>query len=136
MRTNANITIYNRYTEGNVEKYQRTQLRNVVWEDRKGSNIRATGGTIAADQATIFIPLAVGGAYLTPKVWLQSRAGHFTLKEGDVIVLGLVSDEITQSPVFTMTNLKSKYDSVLTISSVDSMMAGSLSMRHWKVGAK
>jgi hypothetical protein len=156
MRTNSNLTIYNRYIVSGAEKYQRTQIGalgsfSVAWENRKASNILRTGGTISADQATIFIPFTCGINYLQPKAWqaLSTKTGKWTIQEGDIVVKGLVSDEIHDLipavtgpplvpavPAFTVTILRAKYDDVLIVTSVDAMLAGSLNMRHWKVGAK
>lgn len=144
MRTNSDMTIFNRYVVGGSEKYQRTQIVDVAWEDRKNSNVLSTGGNIAADQATVYIPFARGTNYLSPKTWqaLSVKTGKFTFQPGDVIVTGLVSDEIHDAVVsppsaaFTVSSLKTKYDDVLVISTVDEMDIGSVNMRHWKLSAK
>lgn len=136
MRTNADVTLYNRYLSSGAEKYQRTAISKVTWENRKASNTLATGGTIAADQASIYIPMAHGAAYKAPKVWLAlaSKTGYWTLQVGDVIVRGTVTDEISAS--FTLTALKAKYDDVLVITSVDALDNGSTALQHWEIGAK
>lgn len=134
MRTNTGCTIYNLYIVSGAECYQRTQLSAVAWQNRKAANVIASG-LLAADSATVYIPLALGVSYLKPLTWqaLSVKTGYWTLAVGDVIVKGLVTDEITGG--FTMTDLKAKYDDVVTIHSVDTMDAGSLSMQHWQVGA-
>ena len=138
MRTNANMTVYNRYIDPSTrsEKYQRAVILAVSWENRKYSNTIATGGSIAADSARVFIPFSRGASYLAPKEWnaLTTKTGKWTLQEDDVIVKGLVSDEITTG--FTLTNLKAKYNDVLNISSVDTMDQGSAIMQHWMIGGK
>lgn len=136
MRTNAGLTIYNRYILAGAEAYQRTQIAAVAWEARKAANTLATGGNIASDSASVFIPFACPEAtnYRAPKAWQLSRAGKWTLQNGDYIVKGLVTDEIGVG--FTMSQLKAKYDDCLQISSVDVMDMGSLNMQHWKIGAK
>lgn len=135
MLTNANITIYNRYIDAATrsEKYQRVLVVGVMWESRKAVNITATGGQIAADKARVFIPFARGVSYLPPKVWQSQaiKAGKWTIQEGDVIVKGLVADEISDN--FTVADLKAKYDDALIVSSVDT--ADALNLRHWEVGA-
>lgn len=144
MRTNCDITIYNKSVVAGVESYQRTQIKAVEWENRKAANVLASGGNIAADQATIYIPFARNADYAGPKTWqaLISKTGKWTLQVGDYVVKGLVTDEIhaaivsPPSPAFTMTNLRAKYDDVLQVSSVDVMDMGSLSMQHWKLGCK
>jgi len=138
MRTNTPATLYNRYvvTATRSEAYQRTVLPEVAWENHKASNVVATGGRMFADQAKIFILMAFGKRFLKPAAWkaLTSKTGHWTLQIGDVIVQGSVNDEITDT--FTITDLKAKYDDVLTITSIDAMNFGSVNMRHWQVGAQ
>ena len=137
MRTNANATLYNKYTDPvtRSEKYQRVGIVGVAWENRKAANVRSMGGLAAADQARVFIPLARGTNFLKPKAWqaLTTKTGKWTLQVGDLIVKGLVSDEIQTG--FTVTQLKAKYDDVLVITSVDTMDAGSPGMQHWNIGA-
>ena len=132
MRTNCAATIYNKYVVSGAECYQRTGILSVAWENRKAANVIASG-LLAADSATIYIPFSVGAYYLKPIAWQAAKTGKWTLQIGDVIVKGLVTDEIVTG--FTMTNLKALHDDVVTIRSVDTMDAGSLSMRHWRVGA-
>ena len=136
MVTNASITIYNRYLVSGVETYQRTQVLDVYWSNGKARNTLASGGNIASDQASIYIPYARGAMYADPKVWLALivKTGKWTLQTGDYVVKGLVTDEISSG--FTISALKAKYDYVLQISSVDPMLAGSQSIRHWQIGAK
>ena len=138
MRTNTAATLYNVYyniaTKANL--YKRTVLPAVEWENRKASNVLRTGGNIAADIASIFIPITPSVDYLAPKAWLAlvDKSGNFTLQEGDILVKGEVADEL--SAAFLPTALKAKYDDVLTISSVDTFDFGSASLHHWKVGVK
>ena len=138
MRTNANITIYNRYvdTYSRTEKYQRKQISGVAWESRKAANVRSMGGQMEVDQAQIFIPFARKANYLSPVAWnaLSIKTAKWTLQVGDTVIKGLVTDEITN--LFSMSDLKAKYDDVLTISSVDTMDRGSLPMQHFQIGAK
>lgn len=138
MRTNSSATIYNAYADPETRKpaYRRFVLTNVEWQNSKGSNVRATGGQIAADQATVFIPMSGRTDYAEPKAWQQlpDKSGRWTVQVGDILVRGIVDDEI--SGVFTVTMLKAKYDNVLVVSSVDSMDSGSVNIRHLEVGAK
>ena len=144
MRTNCDITIYNKYISSGADKYQLTVIPLVEWENRKAANTLATGGNINADSATIFIPFARDANYVKPKAWqaLSSKTGKWTLQKGDFIVKGVVSDTIHDAVVspasaaFNISDLKKKYDDVLEISSVDTMDFGSLSLQHWKVSAK
>lgn len=138
MRTNASITVYNKYVDiySRSEKFQRTQIKDVAWESRKAANVISMGGHMEVDQAQIFIPFARKTNYLAPFAWtaLSIKTAKWTLQVGDVIVKALVTDEITN--IFSMSDLKAKYDDVLTISSVDTMDRGSLPMQHFQVGAR
>lgn len=144
MRTNTALTLYNRYLSSGAETYQRTVISRAMWENRKARNVLATGGNLRADQAAVYIPLSLGTAFLAPKAWqaLVSKTGYWTLQPGDVIVKGTVTDEIHEAVVgppavaaFRMSDLKAKYDDVLTITSVDTLDMGSASMQHWRLGA-
>jgi len=137
MITNSDLTIYNKYIDGTTrnEKYQRTTITGVMWQSAKASSAK-NGGLLASNTATIFLPFARGTQYKEPQTWLAlaTKTGYWTLKEGDILVKGIVTDEITS--LFTATNLKAKYNNVVIITSVDSMDMGSADMQHWQVGAK
>jgi len=142
MRVNSSLTIYNKYYDSDtkLEAYQRFPLSAVEWEDRKASNVIASGGDQKANQAIIYIPFAVGNPYyLKPKAWLalsaEDKASYFTLQIDDILVKGSVSDTVNTT-TFTASDLKAKYDDVLRITSVDTYDMGRFIMRHWKVGAK
>lgn len=136
MQTNSNLTIYNKSVDplARGEVWTRHQVTNVAWENCKAANV-IRSGLLDADKVTVYIPAARGVDYLSPLAWqtLFNKNGKWTLQIGDVIVRGLVEDEI--NPGFTISDLKRKYDDVLTIRSVDSMDLGSLALRHWQIGA-
>lgn len=145
MKTNADMTIYNRCVTSGVETYQRTQIKGVFWENRKAANV-LRAGSLAADSASIYISLTKGGDYLPPKAWqkLANKAGKWTLQIGDYIVRGLVTDEIHEARIgpippaesaFQITDLKAAHDDVLEIKSVDLVDYGSPNMHHWQIGA-
>lgn len=136
MRTNADITIYNRYFDKatRLDKYQRTILYGVFWDERKAVN-RLQSGLEDADKVTIIIPFAVttDKKYAPPKEFekLDDKSDYFTLQEGDRVVKGAVDFEITGK----VSDLDKEYEA-FTIISVDTKDFGSLHMRHWEVGAK
>lgn len=148
MRTNADVTIWNKYidSDARTERWQRTQILRVAWENRKGSNVLASGGNIAANQANIYILSLNRNAYLNPIAWLLDKTDNWTLQVGDIIAKGLLTTELTplipaddpdpEVPAFTVSDLRDANYEVLTITSVDIMDSGSQRMRHWKVGAK
>jgi len=133
MIPNGHITIYNRYFESRLEKYQRTVIRDVVWQATKAVSGRSTG-VLASNVATVFIPMARGEDYLKPKAWQLAQSGKWTLQEGDVIVRGEATDEITTE--YTLTSLRAEYEDVVTITSIDAMDQGSANVQHWQVGCK
>lgn len=118
MIANADITAYLKDVDPvtREEVYYRVQVRGVTWEERKAANV-IKSGLLEADRVTVYIPL--------------DRA--INLKAGDVLVRGLVVDEI--SPAFTLTALMKKYPDHATVRSVDKMDRGSLHLRHLEVGA-
>jgi hypothetical protein len=136
MNINSGCTIYNKHIVDGVEAYQRAQIEDIEWDSRKGANVLATGGNIAADAAKIVIPVSRGANYLPPAEWqaLTTKTGKWTIQVEDYIVKGLVEDEI--SSAFTITDLKAKYDDVLRISSVDLKDGGSQFLNRWEVAAK
>lgn len=133
MIPNGHITIYNRYFVNRVETYQRTVIRDVVWQATKAVSGRSTG-VLASNVATVFIPMARGADYLKPKAWQDARSGKWTLQEGDFIVRGEATDNITTE--YTITSLRAEYEDVVTITSVDAMDQGSPNVQHWQVGCK
>ncbi len=150
MNTNTSMTIYNKIA--GTETYQRTVISAVEWENRKAIN-GLKNGALASNSARILVPMTLSEVsnYVKPKAWqaLTSKTGKWTLQEKDVVVKGEVTDEIhvavaysagppvvEASPAFTVTSLKSKYDDVLEITSVDTFDMGSLALQHWELGAK
>jgi len=137
MKTNCQATLYNKYivTATRAEAYQRTALGAVYWENRRAVNKIASGGDIKSDKVLVMIPFALGANYLEPVAWqkLLSKVGKWTLQAGDILVRGAVNDTIGST--FTISDLKKKYDDVLSITSVDAMDAGSERVWHWEVSA-
>jgi hypothetical protein len=138
MLTPHNLTIYNKYIDPTtrLEKYQRASVVGVNWQAAKAV-FQGAAGMVRSDVATIFIPLARGATtYKLPIAWqaLVTKTGYWTIQEGDIVVKGTVTDEITTE--FTVTNLRAKYDNCLVVTSVDTNDQGSASIQHWKVGAK
>jgi hypothetical protein len=141
MRTNTDVTIYNRYVVSGEEVYQRTQVLGVAWQGSKGRSGPGSSNQ-EANQVVIYIPSQNNTEYLPAKAWqaLTDKSDNWTLQNNDVIVKGLVSDEIipadqTGGP-FSVSDLKAKYDHVLVISDVQTRDDGSPSMNHWQVTAK
>lgn len=136
MRTNADVTIYNRYFDktARTDKYKRTVLYGVFWDDRKAVN-RLQSGLESADSVNVLVPFNVttDKEYIEPRQYqkLDDNSNHFTLQEGDRVVKGVIDFEITGK----LSDLDKEYEA-FTITSVDTKDFGSPHMRHWEVGAK
>ena len=136
MYTNSNITIYNKYFDKatRTDKYQRTVLYGVFWDDRKAMN-RVQSGLQDADEVFIAIPFTVNidKQYFNPKEFekLEDKTGYFTLQEGDRVVKGEIDFEVTSK----LSDLDKQYEA-FTITSVDTKDFGSSHMKHWEVGGK
>lgn len=131
MIPNVHITVYNKYIENREEKYQRAEVLDVVWQSTKA--ISRMKEMTAANVALILIPFASGNDYAEPKTWRIDKEG-WTLQEGDVIIRGIVTDEITA--LYTITDLRNDHENVVTIVSVDAMDQGSPAVQHWEVNCK
>jgi len=135
VHTNSSLTLYNRVLVDRADVFYRTVIPAVLWENRKAANVLASGGNLAADQATIFIPYSTAG-YVAPVAWraLVSKTGTWTLQPDDIVVKGTVTD--TLSALFTVSDLEAAYDDVLTLTSIDTMDLGRAALSHWQIGAK
>ena len=136
MRTNTDITVYNKYIVSREAVYQRTVVAKAMWQGVDGTKLITSGGQLSDDKAAIYIPSSNRPAHLDPVEWqeLVDKSDKWTLQNGDYIVKGSVSDEITA--LFTISDLKAKYNDVLVITNVKKHDYGSASMQHWKIGAK
>ncbi len=131
MITETDCTVYNKYLVGRVDTWQRVQIEGIHWEER-----HAREGNQDNDFTIVFIPFARGLGYKQPREWLaSSKTGAWTLQIGDVIVKGLVSDELVAG-TFSLSDLKRIYDDVLVIASVDTRDFGSSHLQHWEVTAR
>jgi len=126
-------TVYNKYTDAGVEKWQRAVLTGVFWDSVKGSNFRKTG-LENADSVIILIPhlVTTEKEFMNPKSWqvLSNKTEKWTLQPGDTIVKGTIAYEIVKS-----SKELEQFDDCLKITKVDNKNFGS-GMDHWEVGGK
>lgn len=114
---NADITIYNHYFDGDVDKYQRTVIKGINWQSkRKATSSRYTrsiNGLASDDSVLIFIDNLPN--FKKPKEFLRlsDKTGYFTLAPGDKVVKGELDYEI--SATNSVKKLEQQYDDVLTI---------------------
>ncbi len=126
MLTESNITLFNSYLDAATreEKWKRSEVYNVHWEDSQGANI-ITSGLSSAASLNLYVPFYSAGQYVSPKQFANSQTG-FTFKAGDKVVKGIVPD---------VTRIKEleQYDDVHTITTVDKKDFGSMHMRHFEI---
>lgn len=116
MRTNTALTLYTRQITNRTESWTRSVVPAVHWENRKAANVLASG-LLEADSVSVWIP-----------------GTSVSIKAGDVIVKGVVTDAV-DSASFTMSDLKSKYNNVVVVKSVDTYDYGAPAMQHLRIGA-
>ncbi len=130
---NDTCTVYNKYIDGKIEKWQRTVLNGVFWDEVRGSNFRKTG-VENADSVFILVPKFVGvdKQFLPSQEWqsLEDKTGSWTLQPGDTIIKGGITYEIIKS-----SKELEQFDECYKITKVDGKLFNS-SMAHWEVGAK
>lgn len=132
MLTNANITIYNRKKINRSEVWVRNNLLGVNFHG-EAEVIVGDKDLKAADKYIIRIPDSV----VSDKKFVDNRTykalaaeelyNYYTIQKGDIIVKGLVKEDIT-SP----SQLSDKHD-VLTVLSVTDNRRGSAYTSHIKV---
>ena len=131
---NDTVTIYNKIYDkaAGYDKYIRTVIHGVHFEERKGANV-IKSGMEQADGVFIAIPYsAPKKAFLEAKDFERviDRSEVFTLRSGDLVVHGECEKEIENLKEFQ------KVQEYYTITSVDFYGFGSPKMQHWEVGAK
>ena len=101
MITNASVTIYNKVydrDEGS-NKYYRTVLEGVNWQDAT-KVLPSDTGVVSADVAEVYIPFLIDTEkkYCSPVNFNseQEKDKFFTLAPEDIIVKGVVADELTK----------------------------------------
>ncbi|HIT88102.1 MAG TPA: hypothetical protein IAB62_10465 [Candidatus Coprocola pullicola] len=127
------ITIYNQFDKENGI-WKATQLYGVMWDNTKARNVN-TSSITNADALSMVIPQDVQvigeqKVYKQPKEWKKQPQGAWTIQSGDIVVKGLVDDDI-----LSQRDLEGKYDEVYVINTIDPKFFGPKEMWHWEVGA-
>ena len=132
MITNADITIYNQKSNPvtKLTEYVRTQIRNVHWyTDQKTSVDQA--GVHSADIYKIRIPeeSVINEQFIDRSEWmrLEDTTGYWTIQNDDLIVKGLVDDDIKQA-----SDLSKKYPYVARVNSFSDNRRGG--NPHFRIG--
>ena len=118
---NADITIYNRYFDGDMDKYQRTVIRGVNWQGKRKAtssrNIQGANGLSSDDSVLIFVDNLPNFKKSNEFLRLVDKTGYFTFAPGDKVVKGELDYEISTTNTLKM--LEQNYDDVLTILGCD-----------------
>lgn len=133
MYTNSDITVYNKAIVDRETVYLRSTVKGVFWSDSEGSN-RLKMGVESSDKTRIFVPFSAVFSKrfeVDRKKFLKDTNACMTLSVGDLVVQGLMDDEIK-----TQKELESKYDHVREITSVDVKNYGSANMQHVELMCK
>lgn len=126
MFTNADVTLYLYSKEGKVEKYTRTPIEGVYWEDVKQSTFLKTGQRDACS-AQLVIPLESLGE---PVKFTQGK---------DLAVKDVIEDEIDCSSQEAMSKSLAALrvaHGFLTVVTVDERLYGSESVQHYELACK
>lgn len=147
MYTPHTVTVYNVYEDPLtlVATYNATILRGVFLDVAKGTNVKKTGMQ-DADAATLFIPFSVKAVdgvtgeekkYIGPNEFfrLADKSGYWTLETGGRSSSAdcfFVKGEIVTDKGYGF--MRSYYDDVFDVTTVDVRDFGTPDMHHWQVG--
>lgn len=133
MYTNADCTVYNRWLdkEKRRDAWVRTQIQGVFW-DSSHAHRHGDKGDISASSVTVCIPADVcDKPYKPPKEYASDPSGAYTLAPGDLIIRGLIREDIDANT--TVAALLQKYDDAYTILSCEDNRYGSPELQHFCV---
>lgn len=93
------ITLYNKYedTQTNIITWYRTVLHNCFW---KATGNKVSVGNVEIDTKNLLCRIPKDERYLRIPDWENlpndRMSEYFTLKQGDIVVLGDIDDEINE----------------------------------------
>lgn len=127
----TDVTIYNAYfdADSGLDKYSRTQLKDVRLQRRTLTNV-SSDGLVSADEFVLRVPAGapVGKSYVTPKQYASAdKSLCFTFAPGDVVAVGLLDVEISKASDLAA------YETVTLLGATDDRVG---LMPHWKVTGK
>ena len=125
---NKSITLYCSYTKNKEIKYKRVVINGVFTDKSKIVNTNTTGMT-DSNSVWVAIPMTAIKNYVQPKVFNKFPEKYMTLKEGDMLVDGIIDKDYN-----SMVQLQKEQDNVYTITGVDYKAFGSLP--HFEVSGK
>lgn len=121
MYTNADMTLY---SKGSDNKYTRTEVKQVFWNEVKEANTNKSGLS-NSDSVKIFVPL--------------TSINNLNVSTSDIVVKGVCDFEIdntsSSSISSSLATLKKTY-AFVTVSSCDAKLFGSKKMQHYVLSCK
>ncbi len=142
------ITIYNKLIDPTTQRvsWYRTVVNNCFW---KAENIMFSMGRygvstigVLTENKTIICRIPEDERFVDKRTWndLDDRENHFTLANGDIIILGEVADIIDDyTPGQRSTDLMMKYkafDECLEIDTYVNDVQTGVALRHYRVVGK
>lgn len=133
MYTNSDCTVYNRRLNKDNRRdiWVRTQICGVLWISSH-ANRHSGKGDISDSSVTVYIPEdACDKPYKPPKDYASDPSGAYTLAPGDLIIRGLIAEDIDDNT--TVSALLQKYDDAHMILSCKDNRYGSKELQHFCV---
>jgi len=139
------ITLYNKYIDPttHVVTWQRTVITNCFWKSVNETYYVGTRGIstsgVKLETKSITCRIPEDERYVDKQTWesLTDRSKNFTLSNGDIIILGEVSDTIDETTKGEhSTDLVSKYkqyDASLMIDSYTINTYTGVGMKHYRI---
>lgn len=104
------ITLYNRIqaadSEDKREHWQRTVLHNCFWKSEVKTSF---SGTQASVQNTYVVRIPEDERYRPYAEYVKDSEGHFTMSQGDIVIYGECTEEITGASGQTATQLMNRH---------------------------
>lgn len=124
------MTIYNKYFSVDRGEYiwERYGIAEVFWDSTR--NVLFDKGFTSSDSCTVHVPFYSNymNSFVDSITFQSNPNGNWTIQIGDIIVKGLITDEITKQ-----SDLESKYENVFNVTSYTINDFGSSNMRHFKI---
>lgn len=136
---NEDITIYNKWynRETRLDEWIRTQISGVSWHSGQAVTV-GDKGLFSANTYTVRIPVSstpCGIEFVLPENYSvkekSSLSEFWTIQSGDIVVKGLVDDEIKKASDITQ-----KYSNAFVVTGWKDNRRGPLSTQHWRIDGK
>ena len=95
----STLTLYNKYVDAQTQviRWYRTELDNCFW---KASGDKAVVGSVTLDTEGIICRIPKNEKFLEKYEWVDlpndEMSNYFTLSPGDIVIKGIVTDEIDE----------------------------------------